>query len=74
VAIVKVETLGAATGIVIPKEMLEKLKVGNGDSLQVIETPYGFLLAPCDSEVTHELELGRAFMKQYDETFKALAK
>lgn len=73
-AILKLESLGASTGLVIPKEMLDKLKVASGDSLHVIETPDGFLLVPCDSEVARELEIGRAFMKQYEDTFKALAK
>ena len=73
-AILKLESIGTATGLVIPKEMLEKLNVANGDSLCAITTPHGLLLAPCSAEVAKELEIGRAFMRQYEETFKALAK
>ena len=73
-AILKLESIGAATGLVIPKEMLEKLNVTKGDSLCVIATPHGLLLTPCSAEVAKELEIGRAFMQQYEETFKALAK
>jgi putative addiction module antidote len=70
----KLTTVGTSTGTVIPKEMLNRLKVEKGDTLFAIETPNGYLLTPYDPEVEEQLELGREFMKQYRETFRALAK
>lgn len=70
----KLTTVGSSTGTVIPKEMLNRLKVEKGDTLFAIETPDGYLLTPYDPEVEEQLELGREFMKQYRETFRALAK
>lgn len=70
----KLTTVGTSTGTVIPKEMLNRLKVEKGDTLFAIETPNGYLLTPYDPEVEKQLELGREFMKQYRETFRALAK
>ncbi len=70
----KLTTVGSSTGTVIPKEMLNRLKVEKGDTLFAIETPNGYLLTPYDPEVEEQLELGREFMKQYPETFRALAK
>jgi putative addiction module antidote len=70
----KLTTVGSSTGTVIPKEMLNRLKVEKGDTLFAIETPNGYLLTPYDPEVEEQLELGREFMKQYRETFRALAK
>ena len=58
---------------VIPKEMLGRLKVGKGDSLFAIETAEGYLLTPYDPAVAEEIKAGRQFMKEYRETFKALA-
>jgi len=70
----KLTAVGTSTGVVIPKEMLARLKVTRGDTLFVIETPSGYLLTPYDPAVEEELKLGRKFMREYRETFKALAK
>jgi len=73
-AVLKLTSVGNSTGVVIPKEMLERLKVGEGDELVAIETPVGYLLTTYDPDVEKELNLGREFMSKYRETFKALAK
>jgi len=70
----KLTTVGSSTGTVIPKEMLSRLKVQKGDTLFAVETPNGYLLTPYNPEIEEQLELGRDFMKQYRETFRALAK
>lgn len=69
----KLTTVGSSTGMVIPKEMLSNLKVEKGDTLFALETPNGYLLTPYNPEIEEQLEAGRAFMKQYRETFKTLA-
>lgn len=70
----KLTAVGTSTGMILPKEMLHRLKVKKGDTLFAIETPEGYLLTPYDPSVKEQLESGREFMKQYRETFKALAK
>jgi putative addiction module antidote len=70
----KLTAVGTSTGTILPKEMLHRLKVKKGDTLFAIETPEGYLLTPYDPRVEEQLEAGRKFMKQYRETFKALAK
>jgi putative addiction module antidote len=70
----KLTAVGTSTGVVIPKEMLARLKVTRGDMLFVVETPSGYLLTPYDPAVEEELKLGRKFMREYRETFRALAK
>lgn len=73
-ATLKLTAVGTSTGVVIPKEMLKRMKVGRGDTLFAIETPTGYLLTPYDPEIEEELQIGRRFMQKYRETFKALAK
>jgi putative addiction module antidote len=73
-ATLKLTAIGTSTGVVIPKEMLNRMKVERGDALHVIETPEGYLLTPFDPKVAEQLEAGRAFMKENRDTFKALAK
>jgi len=70
----KLTKIGTSTGAVIPKEMLARLKVEKGDMLYAIETPEGYLLTPYDPAIEKQLEAGREFMKEYRDTFKALAK
>jgi putative addiction module antidote len=70
----KLTAVGTSTGAIIPKEMLARLKVGKGDRLFAVETPSGYLLTPYDPAVEEQLRLGREFMAEYRETFRALAK
>lgn len=70
----KLTKVGTSTGLVVPKEMLQRLKVEKGDALYAIETADGYLLTPYDPAIEEQLRLGQEFMKEYRETFKALAK
>jgi len=70
----KLIKIGTSTGAVIPKEMLTRLKAERGDSLFAIEAPEGYLLTPYDPTVEEQVKVGRDFIKDYRETFKALAK
>ena len=69
----KLTAVGTSTGVVFPKPLLQRMKVERGDTLHVIETAEGILLTPYDPAVAEQVELGRAFIKQYRDTFKALA-
>jgi putative addiction module antidote len=73
VASLKLTTMGTSTGAVIPKEMLAHMKVEKGDILYAIETADGYLITPYDPSIEDQLEAGRRFMKDYRDTFKALA-
>jgi putative addiction module antidote len=70
----KLTKVGTSTGTIIPKEMLARLKVEKGDTLFAIETKEGYLITPYDPAIAEQLDAGREFMKDYRETFKALAK
>lgn len=73
-ATLKLRAIGNSVGVVLPKELLAKLNLDEGDTLQVVETPDGFLLTPVATDVEEQLRLGREMMKKYRETFAALAK
>jgi len=70
----KLTAVGTSTGIVVPKEMLNHMKVQKGDMLHVTETKDGYLLTPYDPIVEEQLKHGRQVMKEYREAFRALAK
>jgi putative addiction module antidote len=70
----KLRSVGTSTGIILPKELLQRLKVKKDDVLFASETPGGFLLTPFDPEVERQVKLGLEFMDKYRDTFRALAK
>ena len=70
----KLRPVGTSTGIIVPKEMLVRLRVKEDDELFAVETPDGYLLTPFDPEIEKQLTLGREFMARYRDTFRALAK
>ncbi|HLW53944.1 MAG TPA: AbrB/MazE/SpoVT family DNA-binding domain-containing protein [Candidatus Angelobacter sp.] len=70
----KLTAVGTSTGLVIPKDMLKRLKVERGDSLFAIETPSGYLLTPYDPVVEEQIKLSQQIMRDYRETLRALAK
>jgi putative addiction module antidote len=72
-ATLKLTAVGTSTGVVIPKEMLNRMKVARGDALHVVETPDGYLITPYDPAIAAQVDAGREFMKAYRDTFKALA-
>jgi len=70
----KLTAIGTSTGMVVPKEMLARMKLKRGDVIHVVETTEGYLLTPYDPKVAEQVEAGREFMKEYRDTFKVLAK
>jgi putative addiction module antidote len=72
--VLKLTAIGTSTGVVIPKEMLKRLKVGRGDTLFAVETPSGYLITPYDPQVETQIRLSREIMQEYRETLRALAK
>jgi len=73
-ASLKLRAIGNSVGVVLPKELLARLKVGEGDTVQLVEAPDGFLLRAQHAEVDEQLALGRELMKRYRDTFRILAK
>ncbi len=70
----KITQIGNSLGVILPKEVLARLEVSKGDSVYLTETPDGVALSPYDPDFEEQLELGREFMNEYRDTFRALAK
>jgi putative addiction module antidote len=70
----KLTQIGNSVGVVLPKELLARMKLEKGDTVFVSDTPDGFMLTPYDPEVADQLAAGRDFMREYRDTFHALAK
>lgn len=72
--VLKLTRIGNSVGVVLPKALLARLRVGKGERLYVIETPDSITLTPYDPTIAEQVELGREFMREYRDTFHALDK
>ena len=70
----KLTQIGNSVGVILPKEVLGKLKLEKGDSVFITETPDGYAITPYDPAVEEQLQAGRDFMREYRDTFRQLAK
>jgi len=70
----KLTQIGNSVGLILPKELLARLKLEKGDTVFVTEAANGVNLSPYDPALDEELALGREFMHDYRDTFHQLAK
>lgn len=72
-ATVKITTVGNSAGIVLPREILDRLRVGKGDVLYVLETPNGIELTPYNAEFAAQLEAAERVMREDRDVLRKLA-
>jgi putative addiction module antidote len=70
----KLTTVGSSTGVVLPKEVLARLKVQKGDTLFLTDSPDGYRITPYDPEFEQQMELARRVMRERRNVLKELAK
>jgi putative addiction module antidote len=58
---------------VLPKEMLEKLRVSKGDTLFAVETPNGIELTPYNPEFAEQLQIADRVMREDRDALRKLA-
>lgn len=73
-AALKLTQIGNSVGVILPKEILARLKLEKGDTVFVTEAVNGVLLTPYDPALDEQLRSGREFMREYRDTFHQLAK
>ena len=69
----KVSAIGNSTGVILPKDVLERLRVSRGDELMVRETPDGIVLSPYDAELANQMEVAEKIMREDREILRKLA-
>jgi putative addiction module antidote len=69
----KITTIGNSTGIILPKELLEKLRVSKGDTLFAIETSRGIELTAYNPEVAEQMKLAEQVMREDRDALRKLA-
>jgi len=70
----KLTQVGSSTGLVLPKEVLARLKLVKGDALYLTESPDGFRLTPYDPEFEEDMAIARKVMRDNRDALRELAK
>ena len=69
----KLIAVGNSTGVILPKELLEKLRVQKGDELHALETPDGVRLTQFDREFDRQLDVAEGVMRRRRNLLRKLA-
>ena len=69
----KVTTVGNSAGIVLPREVLQHLRVDKGDTLYAVETPKGIELTPYDPEFAAQMEAAERVMREDRDALRKLS-
>jgi putative addiction module antidote len=70
----KITKIGNSAGIILPKEVLSRLRVGPGDTLHLTESPDGVRLTAADPDFAAQMEAAEAIMREDRDILRVLAK
>ena len=73
-ASLKITKIGNSAGVVLPKELLAKLRAGVGDTLYVSETPDGNRITASDPSFEAKMALAEQIMREDRDILRVLAK
>ncbi len=70
----ELKKIGNSTGLILPKELLARLGLQQGDSVVVTETASGLSISRDEQILTDGMEIARKAMKTYRAALAELAK
>ena len=70
----KITKIGNSAGIILPKEVLARLRVGPGDSLHMTEAPDGVRLTSHDPDFAAKMDAAEEIMREDRDILRELAK
>lgn len=73
--VLEIKKIGNSVGLILPKPLLGRLRLKEGDKLYVIDqTERGMKLSPYDPKHAEAMAFARRSFRKYADTYKALAK
>ena len=69
----KVTAIGNSAGVILPKELLARLRLEKGDELYAVETPDGLRLTTYDPVFAAQTEVAERIMREDRELLRKLA-
>ena len=70
----KLTQIGNSVGVILPKEVLARLKLAKGDTVYLTANPDGVTLSPNDPAFEAQIEAARGIMKKRRAVLRELAK
>lgn len=70
----KLTQIGNSVGVILPKEMLARLKLEKGDTVFVTDAVDGIMLSPYSVEFETQMDAARGVMKKRRAVLRELAK
>ena len=72
-SVLKITNIGNSVGVILPDEILERLRVKRGDTLYAVETKNGIELTANDPAVAQQMEIAERVMLEDHEALRKLA-
>ncbi len=69
----KIITIGNSVGVILPKEILNRLHVEKGDTVYFTEAPDGIRLSPYNASFGEKLDVFEHVMRENRDVLKKLA-
>lgn len=69
----KITTIGNSAGVILPKELLARLRLEKGDELYALETPGGIKLTTYDPQLAAQMEVAEKIMREDRQVLHKLA-
>ena len=70
---IKITTVGNSAGVILPKELLARLRLEKGDMLYATELPDGVKLSPFDPKLAGQMEVAERVMREDRSVLRKLA-
>ena len=70
----KLTKIGNSLGLILPKEVLARLKLAKGDQIFITEAPEGYRITPHNPAFEAQMKAARKIMKRRRAVLRELAK
>ncbi len=69
----KITTIGNSAGVILPKELLTRLRLEKGDELHALETADGIRLSVYDPSLAEQMDVAEQVMREDRQVLHKLA-
>jgi len=70
----KIRKVGNSLGLVLPKEVVARLKVEEGDTVYLTDAQDGYRITPLDPDFAQQMATAEAIMREDRDILRELAK
>ena len=70
----KIRKVGGSAGVILPKDLLDKMNLKIGDELAVKASEYGFELSPFDEDFARRVRAFERSRRKFRNAYRELAK